>query len=55
MDLDDRVVEVDQREVVDPGEQRCLLGERGEEPGRDRVEMADVAERQLPQEARHRR
>jgi hypothetical protein len=35
MDLDDRVVEVDQCQVVDPGEQRRLLGERGEEPGRD--------------------
>ena len=29
--------EVQQRQVVDPNEQRCLLGEGSEEPGRDRV------------------
>ena len=37
MDLDDRVIEVDQCQVVDPGEQRRLLRERGKEPGRDRA------------------
>ena len=55
MDLDDRVVEVDQCQVVDPGEQRRLLRERGKEPGRDRVELADVTEGELPQEAAERR
>jgi hypothetical protein len=42
-------VEIDQRQVVDPGEQRRLRGERCDEPGRDRVELTDVAERELPQ------
>ncbi len=32
VDLHDGVVEVDQCQVVDPGEQRRLRGERGEEP-----------------------
>jgi hypothetical protein len=48
-------IEVDQCEVVDPGEQRRLRGEPGEEPGRDRIELADVTERELPQEAAERR
>jgi hypothetical protein len=43
-------VEVDQCQVVDPGEQRCLLRERCDELGRDGVELTDVAERELPQE-----
>ena len=55
MDLHDGVVEIDQCEFVDPGEQRRLRGERGKEPGRDGVELADVAEGELPQEAAERR
>ncbi len=58
VDLHDRAVEVDQCEVVDPGEQWCPLGEGGEggeEPGRGRVELANVAERERPQEALQRR
>ena len=51
VDLHDRVVEIDQRQVVDSGEQRRLLRERCEEPGRDRVELTDVTERELPQKA----
>jgi hypothetical protein len=32
MDLHDGVVEVDEREAVDPGEQRRLLRDLGEKP-----------------------
>jgi len=37
VDLHDRVIEIDERQVVDPGEQRRLLRERCDEPGRDRA------------------
>ena len=55
VDLHDGVVEVDQCQVVDPGEQRRLRGERGKEPGRDGVELTDVAEGELPQKTPERR
>jgi hypothetical protein len=53
VDLDDRVVHVDQQVpvgVADPGHQRAPVGEPAQEPGRDRVQLADVAEGELPQE-----
>ena len=50
MDLDDRVVEVHQRQVVDPGEDRRRCGEAPQEPGGDCVELAHVPERERPQE-----
>ena len=58
VDLDDRVVDVDQHPPVDPGggsDQRCLVGEPGQEPGGDGVELADVAEGERPQERPQRR
>ena len=44
VDLDDRVVDIDQDRAVDPGQQRRAFGQPGQEPGGDRVELADVTE-----------
>ncbi len=44
------LVDVDQRVLVDPGHQRRGSGEPAQEPGSDRVELADVAEGERPQE-----
>jgi len=52
VDLDDGVVNVDHHPLTGAcrGDQRCLLGQPGQEPGGNRVELADVAEGKCAQE-----
>jgi len=53
--LADGVVDIDETHLPDPGQQRGLRGQPGQEPGGDRVELADVTEGERPQERAHRR
>ena len=55
MDLDDRVVHVNQRALINTAHQGRGSGEPAQEPGGYRVELADVAERERPQERAQRR
>jgi hypothetical protein len=55
VDLDDRVVNVDQHPALDAGQQRSAPGKPGQQPRGDRVELADVTEAQRPQKRPQRR
>jgi len=56
VDFPDRVVDVDERHRLGPGQQpRRHLGQAGHHPGGDGVELADVPERERAQERAHRR
>jgi len=46
VDLDDRVIDVDQHPLSDSCDHWCGRAQGGQEPGGDRVELADVAERE---------
>jgi hypothetical protein len=55
MDLDDGVIQIDAHRPVDPGQQRGACLQSRQEPGCDGVELADMPERELPQERPERR
>lgn len=51
VDLDDRVADIEEQVTVARvgHEQRTFFGQVAKEPGRDRVELADMTERERPQ------
>jgi len=50
VDLDDRVIDVDEHQIIDRGQHRGRFGEPGQHPGGHRVELAHVTEGEGPQE-----
>jgi hypothetical protein len=50
VELDDRAVDIDQHPLPDSRDHGRGRGKGGQEPGGDRVELADVAERESVQE-----
>jgi hypothetical protein len=50
MDLDDRVVHVGQRVLIDTRQQRYQLAKSDQCAGRDRVQLPDMPEAERPQE-----
>jgi hypothetical protein len=55
MGSDDGVVDIDHGRAVDPGQQRGGIMQADQQPGRDRVELADMTEAKLPQKRPQRR
>jgi len=45
VDLDDRVIDVDEHQIIDRGQHRGRFGEPGQHPGGHRVELAHVRRR----------
>ena len=50
MDLDDRVVDIDQGVLIHTRCQRRLLGQAEQEPRRDRVQLPDLPKSERPKE-----
>ena len=55
VDFDDGVVDVDHRQLLDSGDDGRVLGQGGQEPGGDCVELTHVPEREGAQERAQRR
>jgi hypothetical protein len=50
VDLDDRVIHVGQRVVIDTRQQRYPLAQPNQSAGRDSVQLPDMTEAETPQE-----